>query len=102
MKMKHHLARIVALASTLAFIGSTTSCMNTYDANGRSYQTVDPGLAIAGVAAAGLIGYAAGNSHGGHRGQRSHHSYDDGGVYYGGSSYNDGYSYRRSGRERSR
>ena len=32
--------------------------MTTYDAYGRPVQSVDPGVAIAGVAAAGLIGYA--------------------------------------------
>ena len=40
----------------------------TYDAYGRPVQSVDPGLAIAGIAAAGLIGYALADSHGGHRG----------------------------------
>jgi hypothetical protein len=38
---------------------------------------VDPGLAIAGVAAAGLLGYAIGQNHGYH-----HH-----GHYYGGPRY---------------
>lgn len=37
---------------------------------GPRYAGVDPGLAIAGVAAAGLLGYALGNNHGYH-----HHSY---------------------------
>jgi hypothetical protein len=36
------------------------SCMNTYDAYGRPVQSVDPGVAVAGAAAAGLIGYSAG------------------------------------------
>lgn len=41
--------------------------MTTYDTYGRPVQTVDPGLAVAGVAAAGLIGYAvANNNDGGH------------------------------------
>lgn len=38
------------------------SCMTTYDAYGRPVETVDPGLAVAGIAAAGLIGYAAANN----------------------------------------
>ena len=36
--------------------------MTTYDTYGRQVQTVDPGLAVAGVAAAGLIGYAIANN----------------------------------------
>jgi hypothetical protein len=38
--------------------------MTTYDTYGRPVQTVDPGLAVAGVAAAGLIGYAVANNGG--------------------------------------
>ena len=49
---------LVALAVSA---GSFTSCMTTYDANGNPVQSVDPALAVAGVAAAGLIGYAAAN-----------------------------------------
>jgi hypothetical protein len=39
--------------------------MTTYDTYGRQVQTVDPGLAVAGVAAAGLIGYAIANNNDG-------------------------------------
>ncbi len=46
----------------LAMVGSSVSCMTTYDSQGRPVQSVDPGLAVAGVAAAGLIGYAAANN----------------------------------------
>ena len=90
-KMKLLLTRLGAFAAVVAIIGSSSSCMTTYDANGRPYQSVDPGLAIAGIAAAGLIGYAAGNNHGGH-----HHSYYDGGYYGGGGYYSGGY-YRGRG-----
>lgn len=48
------------------------SCMTTYDAYGRPMQTVDPALAVAGVAAAGIIGYNAAYNH--------HHD----NYYYGG------------------
>jgi hypothetical protein len=48
--------------------------MTTYDSAGRPVQSVDPGLAIAGVAAAGLAGYAIANNN------RSH--YHHGGGYY--------------------
>lgn len=57
-----------------------TSCMTTYDAQGNPVQSVDPGVAAAGVAAAAVIGYAVANNrsnkyyyqqpygyHGGHR-----------------------------------
>ncbi|MEM8952647.1 MAG: hypothetical protein AAGD22_00705 [Verrucomicrobiota bacterium] len=47
------------LAVALALVGLTaTSCTTTYDAYGRPVQTVDPALAVAGIAAAGLVGYA--------------------------------------------
>ncbi|MEO5712276.1 MAG: hypothetical protein ABIT37_02210 [Luteolibacter sp.] len=75
-------------AALLVPIGMSVSCMTTYDAYGRPMQTVDPGLAVAGVAAAGLIGYAAGNNHSDH-----HHDYYGGGGYYGG--YHGGGRYYR-------
>jgi hypothetical protein len=53
--------------------------MTTYDPYGRQVQTVDPGLALVGVAAAGLIGYAAGN-----RDDRYDHGGYDCDGYYGG------------------
>ncbi len=80
--------------------------MTTYDGYGRPVQSVDPGLAVAGVAAAGLVGYAAANNNN-HRGRHNYNttvsyetyrSYDDcdygggyGGGYYGGGGYYSGY-----------
>lgn len=79
----------IIIPATLA-----TGCMTTYDAYGRPVQSVDPGLAIAGAAAAGLVGYAIGN-------QNSYCNnggrYYGGGGYYGGG-YRSGYAYRNSGR----
>jgi hypothetical protein len=72
-------------------LGSVTSCMTTYDANGRPVQSVDPGLAVAGIAAAGLIGYAAGNDRG-----HYHHPGYYGRGYYGSGYYGGGY-YRGRG-----
>ena len=46
---------------------------------------VDPGLAIAGVAAAGLLGYAIGNNHG------YHDHYYHGPAYYRPAPYGGGY-----------
>jgi hypothetical protein len=48
-------AFVLALASLAG-----VSCMTTYDAYGRPVQSVDPGVAVAGAAAAGIIGYSAG------------------------------------------
>jgi hypothetical protein len=49
------------LSALVAVIAASTSCMTTYDSAGRPVQSVDPGMAVAGAAAAGLIGYAIAN-----------------------------------------
>ncbi len=64
-------AACLALAGLVAISGS--SCTTTYDYYGRPVQSVDPGVAMAGIAAAGLVGYALAND-------RHHHH----GGYYGG------------------
>ena len=65
----------VSVASVLiAAVGGSVSCMTTYDAQGRPVQSVDPGVAVAGAAAAGLIGYAIANDNDDHH----HHN-----RYYG-------------------
>ena len=63
--------------------------MTTYDAYGRPMQTVDPALAVAGIAAAGIIGYAAADNHHYH----NDYYYGGGGGYYGGGHgcYRGGY-----------
>ncbi|MBK1825394.1 hypothetical protein [Haloferula rosea] len=53
-----------------------TSCMTTYDANGRPVQSVDPAAAAVGVAAAAAIGYAVANN-------RDRNDYYYGRPYYG-------------------
>lgn len=55
--------------------------MTSYDAYGRPMQTVDPGLAVAGIAAAGLIGYAAGDDRDRHYSRGYHGGHHRG--YYG-------------------
>lgn len=40
------------------FALGSVSCMTTYDRDGRPMQTVDPAVAVAGAAAAGLIAYS--------------------------------------------
>ncbi|MFT4177075.1 MAG: hypothetical protein QM627_10520 [Luteolibacter sp.] len=67
-KSNHFLTRLVAAISLLAFAVTGTSCMTTYDAYGRPMQTVDPGVAVAGAAAAGVLGYAIANDN-----RRHHH-----------------------------
>ncbi len=84
---KHKLLRLGSLIALVACVGSSFSCMTTYDAQGRPVQSVDPGLAVAGIAAAGLIGYAAGNNH-------NDNYYHDGGYYGGGGYYRRGGYYR--------
>jgi|GEM_PF-3544448 len=64
----------------LLAIGASVSCMTTYDAQGRPMQTVDPGMAVAGAAAAGLVGYALANDN-----NHYHHNnyyYGHGGYYH--------------------
>ena len=61
---------LAAVVLTVATFSS--SCMTTYDAQGRPVQSVDPGAAAAGAVAAGAIGYAIGQNN------------DDRDYYYGG------------------
>jgi hypothetical protein len=87
MKSKTPLFRLTVLSALLALIGSSVSCMTTYDSYGRPVQSVDPAVAIAGVAAAGLIGYAASNNNDHHHGGHYRGGYYGGGGYYRGGCY---------------
>ncbi len=94
MKIHTLSGRLLILSLLAACAGSSLSCMTTYDGYGRPVQSVDPGLAVAGVAAAGLIGYAAANNHGHHRtsvSYETHYRHDDWGYYepacHGGGYY---------------
>jgi hypothetical protein len=73
MKTSIVLFRWIALAG-LAF--ASLSCMTTYDSAGRPVQSVDPAVAVAGAAAAGLIGYAIANDN-----DDYHHHHYQGGYY---------------------
>ncbi len=86
MKTTSILFRILQAAAAIMLLGFSSSCVTTYDAAGRPVQTVDPGLAVAGVAAAGLVGYAIGQ-------HNDHHHYHGGG-YYGGGYYRPYYGPR--------
>ncbi len=87
MKSQTPLFRFTVLSALLAVIGSSVSCMTTYDSYGRPVQSVDPAVAIAGVAAAGLIGYAAANNDNGHHDHHYRGGYYGGGGYYRGGCY---------------
>ncbi len=86
MKNKSSFLRWSAVSLLAVCIASSVSCVTTYDTYGRQVQTVDPGLAVAGVAAAGLIGYAIANNNDGndHRHYRSS-------EYYGGGYHRRAY-----------
>jgi hypothetical protein len=77
------LVRCFTLSALAAGVAASVGCMTTYDSAGRPVQSVDPGLAVAGIAAAGVLGYALAddNDHYHH-----HHGYYGGG-YYGGGYY---------------
>jgi len=78
--MSTHSSTFLRLASAIALaaaVFTSTNCMTTYDAYGRPMQTVDPGVAVAGVAAAGILGYALAENHNDH--------------YYGGGYYRPHY-----------
>lgn len=76
----------VRLTALLACVTLSTSCYTTYDSYGNARQSVDPGVALMGVAAAGLVGYALANDNDDSYG---HNHYYGGGGYY----RSDGYSH---------
>lgn len=71
MKIKNTLIIAGALVSTLGL----TNCTTTYDAYGRPVQSVDPGMATAGIIGAGVLGYALANDNDDHRHHRHHHDH---------------------------
>lgn len=92
--MKRTLQRLVL---AVALVTTASSCTTAYDAYGRPYDVVDPGTAVVGAAAVGLLAYGLANSndHDHHRRsyRSSHHSH---GGYH--RSYNHGYSGHGYGR----
>ncbi len=81
--MKKHSVLFRWAALTISAVASV-SCMTTYDSAGRPVQSVDPAVAVAGAAAAGLIGYAIANDNNDHYHHRGYN-----GGYYG--PYRGGY-----------
>jgi len=53
--------KIKTLAILCVVSMATVGCQTTYDAYGNPRQTVDPGTAVAGAAAVGILGYALGD-----------------------------------------
>ena len=86
----------VRFLALLAGLAIATSCTTTYDAYGSPRQSVDPGVALAGVAAAGLVGYALANDN------RRTSCYGGGGYYGGGYGYGRGHYGGHYGRGYSR
>ena len=65
---------LLAAAAAMPLVG----CMTTYDQAGRPVQSVDPAVAVAGAAAAGLVGYAVAKD----RDKHHHHHYHPRPGYY--------------------
>ena len=90
----------VRLTALVACATLSASCTTSYDAYGNPRQSVDPGVALVGVAAAGIVGYALAddndsysqNNYYGGGGYYRRSSYGYGGGHYGGH-YNGGYSH---------
>jgi hypothetical protein len=85
MKTQNTISRTIrgtTLTALLISIFAGVGCMTTYDSAGRPVQSVDPGAAVAGAAAAGILGYAIGSNNN----NDHHHNYRNG-RYYGSRSY---------------
>lgn len=93
--MKTNLFRLVV---SLVVASLFTSCTTVYDPYGRPYQTVDPGAALVGAAAVGLLAYGLASSYdnnhcnGNYHGYRHRPYYGSYGRHYGGhGGYHRGY-----------
>jgi hypothetical protein len=76
--MKKILQRLVLTALVLSM---GVSCTTAYDRYGRPRQVVEPGAALLGAAAVGLLAYGLASDN---RGYRRHHS-----DYHGGYGYRE-------------
>lgn len=78
--MKKTITLILAGAISLV----STNCTTTYDAYGNPRQSVDPGTAVAGAAAAGVLGYAIANNRDNDNNRNYHNNHrGHGRSYYG-------------------
>jgi hypothetical protein len=80
--MKMNLIRTSACVVVASLALASMSCMTTYDSYGRPMQTVDPAVAIAGAAAAGVIGYAIAKDNRNDRHHYYHHNHHPRRGYY--------------------
>lgn len=74
------IARGSILVAISILVSSGVACTTNYDSYGRQVQSVDPGAAVAGAAAAGIVGYAIGrnNDNNNYRGYRNNNYYRGG------------------------
>lgn len=85
--MKALLCRFV-LATLISSVG--VSCTTAYDAYGRPQQVVDPGAAVLGAAAVGLLAYGLASSDNNYDRGRRHYS-NHGYSGYSSNRHNYGY-----------
>jgi hypothetical protein len=86
MKKQKNIPRIVrgSIWTALSIlISAGVACTTTYDSAGRQVQSVDPGAAVAGAAAAGVLGYAIGRNNN----DNNHHHYRNNDYYRSNSHY---------------
>ncbi|GAA5497009.1 hypothetical protein Rhal01_03197 [Rubritalea halochordaticola] len=65
--------KALLIAVSLVTALGLSNCTTTYDAYGRPVQSVDPGLATAGIIGAGVLGYALANDNDDHHRHHRHH-----------------------------
>ena len=97
--MKAH-QKLLAAGLALGLCLAGTSCMTTYDAQGRPVESVSPEGAALGAVAAGLIGYAIADDKRDNYRHRGYYPRGHYGGHYGGY-HNRGYrhsGYRNRGR----
>lgn len=74
------------MASLSILVSAGVACTTNYDSSGRQVQSVDPGAAVAGAAAAGIVGYAIGrNNDNDNDNRRNYRNYRSNNYYRGGS-----------------
>lgn len=64
-----------------AFALSSINCTTTYDAYGNPRQSVDPGTAVAGATAVGVLGYALARNRGNNNRYNDNHYNHHRGYY---------------------
>ena len=82
---KNVLLKVAGFLAVILLASVGSSCSTYYDAYGYPHHAVDPGVAAAGVLAAGALGYALADAHD-HRHRRYSHrrGYSRRHYYHGG------------------